>query len=108
MNAVSKIAVGVAALLIATNAWAEESAEGKQDASPRYSLSSGADLSKVEVKPALESELPPPSAFEWKALTGNGAAAGSDPIVGAGSGRPYYDFKDPQPYPYYVYSARRQ
>ena len=80
------------------------------DASARFSL--GSRPMPVSIPPTVktlpdDSDLPLPEAFEWKALTSNSAAAGSDPVVGAGSGKPYYDFKDGQPYPFYIYSSKR-
>ena len=40
--------------------------------------------------------------FEWVALTKNGPANGSEPMVGKVSGKTFYDFKDGQPFPYFV------
>ncbi|MFN8391656.1 MAG: hypothetical protein U0136_15310 [Bdellovibrionota bacterium] len=43
--------------------------------------------------------------FTWGALTKNGPANGSNPIVGSNA-KPYYDFKDGQPYPYYIVPSK--
>ena len=40
--------------------------------------------------------------FTWNALTKNGPANGSIPAIGKLSGKAYYDFKDGQPFPYFV------
>ena len=102
-------------LLVAVRASAEDKPVAEAP-SPRYSLGAAAtpgasavsgELTIRTNSPAIDSSLPPPSAFEWKALTAHGPAAGSDPIVGAGGGKPYYDFKDGQPYPFYVYTRSR-
>ena len=98
-------------LLVAARASADDKPVSEAP-SPRYSLGTAASSVSGELTiranpPAIDSTLPPPSAFEWKALTENGPAAGSDPIVGAGGGKPYYDFKDGQPYPFYVYTRSR-
>lgn len=93
-------------LLIAAEASAEEK-PAAEEPSPRFSLGSPPPAGDLDVTLKIDASLPPPSAFEWKAITANGPSAGSDPIVGAGSGKPYYDFKDGQPYPFYVYTRTR-
>ena len=40
--------------------------------------------------------------FKWSAIAKNSPANGKDPIVGAGSGKAYYDFKDGNPHPFYI------
>lgn len=44
--------------------------------------------------------------FTWSRLAAGSLATGKPPIVGPGSGLPYYDFKDGQPYPFYVIRPR--
>ncbi len=58
-------------------------------------LRSDDTLSSLEHKPAAGD-------FQWAALTENGAANGGDPVIGEGSGKAYYDFKDGLPHPFFV------
>jgi len=44
--------------------------------------------------------------FSWSALTKNGPASGSDPVIGEKSGKARYDFKDGLPHPYYLSPAK--
>lgn len=106
---IKKLVIISCLLLVATQASAEDKS-ATEAPSPRFSLGTppvSGELAVRAVPTSIEELLPPPSAFEWKALTGNGPAMGSDPMVGAGSGKPYYDFKDGQPYPFYVYTRSR-
>lgn len=67
------------------------------DQAPRYMLSG-------EGHPAVGSSDRRPTAadFAWNQLTGNGAGSGKNPVIGEGSGKPYYDFRDGLPHPYYI------
>jgi len=47
-------------------------------------------------------QKPNASDFDWGALAKDSPASGSDPVIGEGSGKPYYDFKDGLPHPFYV------
>lgn len=40
--------------------------------------------------------------FTWHRLVEGGPAAMANPVIGVGSGKPYYSFADGQPYPYYI------
>ncbi len=40
--------------------------------------------------------------FSWSVLTKNSAANGATPIIGEGSGKPYYQFEDGLSHPYYI------
>ena len=45
--------------------------------------------------------------FAWNELTKGGPASGADPAIGRESGKAFYDFKDGQPFPYYVAPAAK-
>ena len=62
---------------------------------------SRAMLKSETINPAIE-QKPNASDFDWGALTKNSGASGSDPVIGEGSGKAYYDFKDGLPHPFYV------
>ncbi len=83
-----------------TNVVPAEPSENGSDSSARFMLRSESvgttDLGKEEVHA---------SDFAWAAISRNSPADGSDPLVGAASGKPYYDFRDGNPHPYYIVPA---
>jgi len=40
--------------------------------------------------------------FSWNALAKNRIASGRDPLIGEGSNKAYYDFRDGNTYPFYI------
>lgn len=72
----------------------EQNAKAKE---ARYMMSSQPSSVIGEEKATLTE-----ADFSWSAIAHNGPAAGADPVIGKKSGKPFYDFKDGQPYPYYV------
>lgn len=40
--------------------------------------------------------------FSWSVLSKNSPANGALPLIGKGSGKPYYQFEDGLPHPYYL------
>ena len=44
--------------------------------------------------------------FSWDSLTRSGPASGAGPVIGDRSHKPYFDFRDGIPYPYYVTGSR--
>jgi hypothetical protein len=45
--------------------------------------------------------------FTWEALSKNGAANGSNPLIGRASGKPFYDFNDERAKPLLVKPAEQ-
>ncbi len=96
INLKKLVALGALALIPCV-AQADDNAEAAKAAQPeaRAMLGSPANGGSIEKKVG-------PNDFVWSALTQNGPASGNSPVIGAGSGKAYYDFKDGLPHPYYI------
>ena len=76
-------------------AHADESAQQSSQPDARAMLG-------VQIEPGTVEKKVGAGDFAWAKLTNGGPANGSSPVVGAGSGKAYYDFKDGLPHPYYI------
>ena len=84
---------------------------GQSLQTPRFMLGDSAIADKtadlgftapLEIAPESSNETPKAADFAWSALAKNSLASGTEPVIGAGSGKPYFDFHDGLPHPFYI------